>query len=729
MTRTGGPSGASNDARPDGARTGLAVLAVATAGLAFLRVFPAGSLPLPIVAGTVLGAGAVLLATRVRRGRLAAGVVLTALAAYVAGVLSATLAAKPTVGVGTAIPDVLHAAVGGGRRALTITLPTPPAPDLLPLVAVMLAVAGALAVALARRPGARLSPYIPAVVAFCLALALGVHGAGSPLAVTAPLLAVLVVAVLYDALIRQASSTGGGPSRGALVAVPLAVVLAAAAVLAVPAIASNSGRAAANPRHVVSPPITTPNLADPLSLYPARLSHPHTTAFTAAVDSAWRSDRPLWRLATFTRFDGSRWRTSGKAKSVGYAVPHHSAGGTQPSTVTVTPISLGGIWVPVPGPVRQVGKLGLGYQVAGQVLIDPAGVSGHRYHVTAALPKLSANGLQRASVPSSGAAAALTQLPGCVPPALTQAAAVAVRDRSTPIEQAVAVEQYLARKGGFKVDPHARSGLSCSRMKSFVGKERIGTPLQFAAACVLMLRSVGLPARLVSGFRPGKLQPGGQSVAVSDGDAYAWPEVQLSGVGWVALSPTPQAGTTQRNRQKALQEVRNHVAKTKPTPAPAPAQPKAKAQPKPPSGLGVAALAGIAIGALLLTLLLLTPICVLAAKGVRRRLRRVRGSPATRILSAWRELLDRLAERGVDVTPLTPTEAVAAIGNLAPAGERSAGKLAARVDRVVYAGADVPEDSAEDAWRSAEQASRALRRAAGRWQRLRWALSPRTLRR
>jgi hypothetical protein len=709
-------------------RAGFAVLAVATAGIAFLRVFPAESLPVPIVAGTALGAAGVLLATRARRLRVVAGVVLTVIAALVAGVLSATLAARPGASAGAALPDVADAVVGGWRRALTITLPTPPAPDLLPLVAVVLAVAAALAVGLARRAEARLSAFVPGVAVFCLALALGVHGSGSALAVTAPLLAVLVIAVLSEGLGQHAGTGGVGRSRGAVVAVPLAAVLAAVAVLAVPAIAGNAGRSPANPRHVVSPPVTTPDLADPLSVYPARLSHPQTTAFTATVDPAWRHHRPLWRLATFTRYDGSRWRASGHALSVGYDVPSPAATAT-PSTVTVTPVSLGGIWVPISGPVRHVDQLGLGYQLAGQVLVDPSGIAGHRYRVTASLPHLSAAGLRRASVPSSGSAAALTRLPACVPQTLTQAAAVAVRGRDTPIEQAVAVEQYLARKGGFKVDPHAKSGLSCARIATFVGNDRVGTPLQFAATCVLMLRSVGLPARLVAGFRPGRLQPGEHTVVVDDGDAYAWPEVQLAGAGWVALAPTPNAGATQQRREKALQEVRRHIAKTRPTPAPAPAAPKPKRHVQATGGLGAAALAGVAIGALLLALLVLTPITIVAAKGVRRRMRRTRGDPGARVLGAWRELLDRLAEHGVEVRSLTPAEAVSTVSQLAPAATRPAGALGIRVDGVVYAGENVADESATEAWCSQRQAAGALRHAAGRWRRLRWTLSPRPLRR
>jgi transglutaminase-like putative cysteine protease len=58
----------------------------------------------------------------------------------------------------------------------------------------------------------------------------------------------------------------------------------------------------------------------------------------------------------------------------------------------------------------------------------------------------------------------------------------------------------------------------------------------YASAEVLMLRSVGIPARLAVGFAQGQYQNG--TFIVRQRDAHAWPEVYFTGIGWVEFEPT-----------------------------------------------------------------------------------------------------------------------------------------------------------------------------------------------
>ena len=59
----------------------------------------------------------------------------------------------------------------------------------------------------------------------------------------------------------------------------------------------------------------------------------------------------------------------------------------------------------------------------------------------------------------------------------------------------------------------------------------------YASAEVLLLRSVGIPARMVVGFAQGKSVESGL-YAVRGRDAHAWPEVYFQGIGWVQFEPT-----------------------------------------------------------------------------------------------------------------------------------------------------------------------------------------------
>lgn len=59
-----------------------------------------------------------------------------------------------------------------------------------------------------------------------------------------------------------------------------------------------------------------------------------------------------------------------------------------------------------------------------------------------------------------------------------------------------------------------------------------------ATAMVVLLRSVGIPARFVTGFQPGARQILSGQYVVRGSDAHAWVEVFIPDVGWTAMDPT-----------------------------------------------------------------------------------------------------------------------------------------------------------------------------------------------
>ena len=61
----------------------------------------------------------------------------------------------------------------------------------------------------------------------------------------------------------------------------------------------------------------------------------------------------------------------------------------------------------------------------------------------------------------------------------------------------------------------------------------------FASAMVVMLREVGVPARLVEGFTTGTFDPASVQYVVREQDAHAWVEVYFPQYGWVEFEPTP----------------------------------------------------------------------------------------------------------------------------------------------------------------------------------------------
>ena len=62
---------------------------------------------------------------------------------------------------------------------------------------------------------------------------------------------------------------------------------------------------------------------------------------------------------------------------------------------------------------------------------------------------------------------------------------------------------------------------------------------------VVLARSVGIPARLVTGFVPGEQDPVTGTYTVRAKHAHAWAEVWFAGIGWGPFDPTasvPLAG-------------------------------------------------------------------------------------------------------------------------------------------------------------------------------------------
>src|SRR5204862_7560665 len=67
----------------------------------------------------------------------------------------------------------------------------------------------------------------------------------------------------------------------------------------------------------------------------------------------------------------------------------------------------------------------------------------------------------------------------------------------------------------------------------------IGYCEQFATAETLMLRALGIPARLVTGYATGDYDPVLNQAVVRERDAHAWVEAYFPGHGWVPFDPTP----------------------------------------------------------------------------------------------------------------------------------------------------------------------------------------------
>jgi protein-glutamine gamma-glutamyltransferase len=100
-----------------------------------------------------------------------------------------------------------------------------------------------------------------------------------------------------------------------------------------------------------------------------------------------------------------------------------------------------------------------------------------------------------------------------------------------------AVENYLQRNYVYS----ERVPSADLPLEDFLFREEAGYCQQFSGAMALMLRMVGIPARVVAGFSPGSFNRDTGEYRVRDLDAHSWVEVYFTGIGWVPFDPTPTA--------------------------------------------------------------------------------------------------------------------------------------------------------------------------------------------
>src|SRR6266550_4218832 len=115
---------------------------------------------------------------------------------------------------------------------------------------------------------------------------------------------------------------------------------------------------------------------------------------------------------------------------------------------------------------------------------------------------------------------------------------VTAADATNPYDKAAAVEAYLRDPHNFTYTLDAKTPAGRDPIDYFLFTSKRGYCEFFATAMGDMLRSLGIPSRLVNGFGPGNFDANIQSWVVRGEDAHTWPEVYFTGYGWIPFEPT-----------------------------------------------------------------------------------------------------------------------------------------------------------------------------------------------
>jgi transglutaminase-like putative cysteine protease len=146
-------------------------------------------------------------------------------------------------------------------------------------------------------------------------------------------------------------------------------------------------------------------------------------------------------------------------------------------------------------------------------------------------------GLQAAGYePAPDIALRYLQLPG-VDRRVGELAQQVTASADNSYDKAAALERHLRTAYQYTLQlPGTRPS---DPVAHFLFERKAGHCEYFASAMTIMLRTLGIPARIVNGFSGGEFNPVTGSYIVRARDAHSWVEAYFSGYGWVSFDPTP----------------------------------------------------------------------------------------------------------------------------------------------------------------------------------------------
>jgi transglutaminase-like putative cysteine protease len=428
-----------------------------------------------------------------------------------------------------------------------------------------------------------------------------------------------------------------------------------------------------------------------------------------------QSDRPTyWRLTALDAYDGSEWvlearprdilgegQEKGAKLAIREAEPP-TTGETLDQTYRLT--SLLSPWAPAAYAATLI-ETEAAVQLdepSQTLLLRDDTKPGLTYSVRSRLPKVTTNEPGDLD-PSEDPLAT---------PFLAKARQI-VGDAQTPLDIARRLEDHFQT---YTYDEDVPGGHGVDRLQKFLADKR-GYCEQFAATMTLMLRAVGVPARVGVGFLPGGLQ--GAEYIVSTRDAHAWVEADIPGAGWFTFDPTPGRADASsippesEDVPSEPEEVPQVTAIPEPTPQQDELPDDVLEEPSFASRFPIEAvyalLAMMAIGS------------IPTAKTLRRR-RRARGSPDEMVIGAYSELVDRARDLGHRPRATeTVREFVSRVLH-----DDNAVLFASLSSRAFYGPGKSEPEHATQAWSSLANAQTAMRKGAPRWRRMTAVFDPRT---
>jgi hypothetical protein len=288
----------------------------------------------------------------------------------------------------------------------------------------------------------------------------------------------------------------------------------------------------------------------------------------ALVASAPNERRYYWRSRTFDFYDMGRWtsgaeiRLSDPEAPLNLTIAADEMLAREPVQQTITlglPTSRLVYTAPQPYEVGLATRTDLRYGPADSMsisVIRPARVlyAGDSYDATSLMSIATADQLRSAGVDYPQHIRDLYTSPAPSMTARTAALAqevISAAGAVTPYDQAKALETWLRTNIAYQeLIPMPPPGQDPVDWLLF--DLRMGYCNYYASAMIVMLRSLGVPARMAAGFAQGDWSADQNAFIVREKDAHTWVEVFFPGYGWINFEPTAAQAEVNRGDQPNL---------------------------------------------------------------------------------------------------------------------------------------------------------------------------------
>ena len=490
--------------------------------------------------------------------------------------------------------------------------------------------------------------------------------------------------------------------------------------------------------------------------------------------------RYYWRARVYNHYDAGQWVTTILSETqritperfeLTFPPVNQSEDRRWTAAFTVTTASpISTLFIPAqPVWISEPGKADVAHNPDGTVEMaafhaNPPVRAGGVYEVHSSFNDVTVAQLRAAGVDyPTWVTARYLQLPADVTPRFYDLARQITLEMDNPYDRAAAITSYLRTFIRYSETLSSSPPLNRDPVEWFLFDVREGYCSYYAAAEVILLRTLGIPARVAVGYAEGERELGsdiylrggdGTSLwpedsglyVVRESDAHAWPEVYFPGLGWVEFEPTAARppiyrplgddvgivedslfdfDTDERERwEERMEELEIMV------PVDELSEPVVPSTGPPPITWALLLVSGV--GLLLIALVLrkygsriLAPVPVLVQKGLRRFdlqppavLHRWLVYATSPLLSrAYQEINYALIRLGASPHPAdTPAERALALGRLLPEAAEPARSLLAEYHAMAYSTRPGDLGVAQQAGRSIRELSwrAALRRMAAR---------------